>query len=197
MPGRRRRPRRNARYGLLRLDRVGIVTGDRVVGETPHERRITVRRGVLERPDAQMARRDPGEHRAGQHGVPRDLLAGRHHSQRPGSGDAERMHRLADHVLAQHRADGCLAVTTSGERRRDPSPSGAGRDDVRGRRAPRRAAAPDHRRGAARTHRTDGPRTPAPPATPRRAWRCRPERRHPQVLSAHRRRHPALRPTPR
>ena len=27
------------------------------------------------------------------------------------------MHRLADHVLAQHRADGCLAVTTAGERR--------------------------------------------------------------------------------
>ena len=67
----------------------GMVTGDRVVCETPNERRIVVRGCVLERPDAQMARRDSGEHRAGQHGVARDLLAGRHHSQRPGSGDAE------------------------------------------------------------------------------------------------------------
>ena len=79
--------------------------------------RITVGGGVLERPDAQVAGGDPGEHRAGQHGVAHDLLAGRHHSQRPRRGDAECMHRLADHVLAQHRADGCLPITTSRERR--------------------------------------------------------------------------------
>ena len=102
---------------VLRVDDVRVVAGDRVVGEAPHERRIVARGCVLERADAEMARRDPGEHRAGQHGVARDPLAGRDDGQRPGRGDAERMHRLADHVLAQHRADRGLAVTAAGERR--------------------------------------------------------------------------------
>src|ERR1019366_10194905 len=35
----------------------------------------------------------------------------------PGSADAECMHCLADQVLAQHWADGCLPITTSRERR--------------------------------------------------------------------------------
>ena len=74
---------------VLRIDCVGIVTDDRVVCEAPHERRVTVGCCVLERPDAQMARSDSGEHCTGQHGVPRDLLAGRHDSQRPSSADAE------------------------------------------------------------------------------------------------------------
>ena len=74
---------------ILRVGCVGMVTSDRVVCEAPHEGRIIVRGCVLERPDAQMARRDSGEHRAWQYGVARDLITGRHHSQRPGSRDAE------------------------------------------------------------------------------------------------------------
>ena len=101
---------------VLRLDGVGIVTDNRVVREAPQEHGITIGRCVLERPDAQMARGNSGEHRAGQHGAPLDLLAGRHHGQRPRGADAERVHRLAHQVLAQHWAHGCLAVTTPRER---------------------------------------------------------------------------------
>jgi pyridinium-3,5-biscarboxylic acid mononucleotide sulfurtransferase len=44
-------------------------------------------------------------------------LAGGDHGERPGGGDAEGVHRLADEVLAQHRTDGGLAVAAAGERR--------------------------------------------------------------------------------
>ena len=71
------------------------------------------------------------------------------------------------------------------------------RGGARARPAPRRAGAHDHRRGVARTHRTDGLHRPGPPATPREKWRCRPERRHRQVLSTRRHRLPAPWPTPR
>jgi hypothetical protein len=73
---------------VLRLDRIGVVTRDCVIGEASHERRSIVHCCVLERANADMARRDTGEHRAGQHRIPRDVIAGRHHSERPGSGDA-------------------------------------------------------------------------------------------------------------
>jgi hypothetical protein len=56
------------------------------------------------------------EHGAGQQRPPRDVIAGRDHSERAGRGDAERMHRFADRVLAQHRADGCLPITAARER---------------------------------------------------------------------------------
>ena len=46
-----------------------------------------------------------------------DGLAGRHDGERARRRDAERVHRLADHVLAQHRPDGRLAVAAAGERR--------------------------------------------------------------------------------
>jgi hypothetical protein len=88
-----------------------------MVCEALHERRVIVRGCVLERADAEVARRDTGEHRSRQHRVALDLISSRHHSQRPGRGDTEPMHRLTDHVLARHRADGCLPVTTSRERR--------------------------------------------------------------------------------
>ena len=69
MPGRRRRARRTRGRGSSASTDVGVVAGDRVVGEAPHQRRVLVRGRVLERADAQMARRHSGEHRAGQHRV--------------------------------------------------------------------------------------------------------------------------------
>ena len=38
------------------------------------------------------------------------------HRERPGGGDAERVHRLADNVFAQHRAEGGLAVAAARKR---------------------------------------------------------------------------------
>ncbi|MEA2241010.1 MAG: hypothetical protein QOD24_566, partial [Solirubrobacteraceae bacterium] len=79
-----------------------MMTRDRVVGEAPHERRVIVCGRVLERADANVARRDTDEHRAGQQRLARDVIAGRDHSERAGRGDAERVHRFAGRVLAQH-----------------------------------------------------------------------------------------------
>ena len=93
------------------------MTRDRVIGEPSHERRVTVRRRVLKRADADMARRDADEQRAGQLRLARDVLAGRDDRERPSRRDAERVHRLADHVLAQHRTDRCLAIAAARERR--------------------------------------------------------------------------------
>ena len=104
---------------------------------------------------------DAGEHGAGQQRLARDLLAGRDDGERPRGRDAERVHRLADHVLAQHRPDRGLAVAAARERR------AAGALEVQvapaavRRRAPRRAAARGRRRAAASSRRTGGPRRPA------------------------------------
>ena len=46
-----------------------------------------------------------------------DRLAGGRDGERAGRGNAERVHRLADQHLAQHRTDGGLAVAAAGERR--------------------------------------------------------------------------------
>ena len=57
------------------------------------------------------------EHRARQHRVASDLSPGGDDGERPGRRDAQRVHRLGDHVLAQHRPDRSEPVATTGERR--------------------------------------------------------------------------------
>jgi hypothetical protein len=94
-----------------------VVAGDRVVGEALHELRAAVPCRVLERADTQVTRRDPREHRAGQHRLPHHVLAGGHDGQRPRGRDAQGVHRLTDDVLTQHRADGGLAIAASRKRR--------------------------------------------------------------------------------
>ena len=106
----------SARYGFDLVDGIGVVTPDGVVGEPPHERRISLRGGELERSDPEMARRDAHEHRTRQHGLARHVVARRHDGQRTGRRYPERGHRRADHVLAQHRPDRRLAVAAAGER---------------------------------------------------------------------------------
>ena len=119
---------------------MGVVPGDRMVGEpaqdgvvvvvvVPPDRApgavparvlsAVVVRGEgpreLERPHPLVTCRDPGEHRARQgllavHGVARGG-----DRQRPGGGHAERVHGLADHVLAQHLGDACQPVPAARE----------------------------------------------------------------------------------
>ena len=100
----------------LAVGGVGQVPGDGVVDEAPEQ--VDVARGgrVLERADAQVAGGDAGEHGAGQHArVASDALTRGDHGERAGGGDAERVHGLADDVLAQHRSHGRLAVAAAGE----------------------------------------------------------------------------------
>ena len=68
-------------------------------------------------PDPQVAARDPGQHGARQQRLAAHRPPGRHDGERAGGGDAEGVHRLADDVLAQHRADRGQAVAAAGERR--------------------------------------------------------------------------------
>jgi hypothetical protein len=84
------------------------MAGDRVVGQA-RRGPGRLRRRVLERADAQVARRDAASTRRAA-GLARDRVAGRHDASARVVGMPERVHRLADDVLAQHRADGRLAV---------------------------------------------------------------------------------------
>ena len=93
------------------------MTGDRVLGELAHALGIAARGEELERADADVARRDARQHRAGQHRLAQHRLAGGDDRERARGRDAERMHRLADEDLAQHRPDRRLAVAAARERR--------------------------------------------------------------------------------
>ena len=64
-----------------------------------------------------MTRRDTCEHCPRERCFPLDGLPGGDHRERPGGGNAETVHGLPDDVLAQHRAERGLAVTTTCERR--------------------------------------------------------------------------------
>ena len=97
------------------------VARDRVVGKCSEQFRVAGRSSKLERADTQMARRHPREHRARNPSATAvdlalERLAGGDDGQHPGGRDTECVHRLAHHVLAQHRAEGGAAVATSCER---------------------------------------------------------------------------------
>ena len=68
----------------------------------------------LESADADMAFRHPGQHRAGQEGLPDHLLTGGHRGQRAGSGQPQRIHGLAHQVFAQYRPQGRPAIAAAG-----------------------------------------------------------------------------------
>ena len=64
----------------------------------------------------QVAGRDTGEHGARQRLLAVDGHSGSDHRQRPGGGHPQRVHGLADQVLAEHRPDCRQSVATTGER---------------------------------------------------------------------------------
>ena len=107
----------SARDGRSAVRGGRVVTGDGVVGEAAQQVDVARGPGVLEAPHAQMAARDPGEQGSGQHGLPDDRAPRGHHGEGTRRRDAERVHRLADDVLAQHRPDRGQTVTAAGERR--------------------------------------------------------------------------------
>ena len=73
---------------------------------------------ILERPDADMAGRDPGQDRAGQPALfAPDLIARCHRGQRAGGGHAHRRHEFADQIFAQDRSHPGAPVAPAGERR--------------------------------------------------------------------------------
>ena len=97
---------------------VRVVAGDDVVGQQPQRLDVAARGEELEGADADVARRHARQHRAGQRRLAHHRLAGRHGSERPRGGNAERRHRLADDVFAQHRTQRRAPVAAARERRR-------------------------------------------------------------------------------
>ncbi len=71
---------------------------------------------------AQVAAGNPREHGARQRCLAAHQAARRHDGKGAGRGDAQGVHRLADHVLAQHRTDRGQAVAPARERRAFRSP---------------------------------------------------------------------------
>ncbi len=94
----------------------GVVPGDRVIGQPPQQIEVAGGGGELEAAHPQMAGGDAGQHGARQRRLALHPLARRDHGQRAGGRDAQRVHRLADDVLAQHRADGRQPVAAAGKR---------------------------------------------------------------------------------
>ena len=108
---------RSSAVGVRGASSFGVVAGDDVIGEMPDRLHISARGKELKGADADVARRDAGQHGAGQRHFTPDGLAGRDNGERPGGGDAERGHRLADDVLAQDRSERGAAIAVAGERR--------------------------------------------------------------------------------
>ena len=98
--------------------RFGIVAVDDVVCEQPQRVGVAACREELEGADADMARRDAGQHGTGQEGLADHRFAGRHRRQRARGRDAQRFHRLADDVFAQHGPKSGTAIAAARERRR-------------------------------------------------------------------------------
>ena len=107
----------SARYGLLGVRRRRGGGGrwrGRPAAAAGRRRRSPRRTGTCRRAGGSG---DPREHGAGQDGLASTGAPVADDGEGPGRGDAERVHRLADHVLAQHRADGRQPVAAAGERR--------------------------------------------------------------------------------
>ena len=167
----------------LGLRGAGVVPGDRVVGEAAQQVDVAGGRGRTGScPTRRWLLGDPGEHGARQQGLAAHRAPGRHHGEGAGRGDAEGVHRLADDVLAQHRADRGQAVAAARERRAPGALEVQVAQRGRRRRRARRAAARARRRGAGRSRRTGARRRPAPPGWRRSGTAVPTSRRTPSGL---------------
>src|SRR5262245_35994184 len=103
--------------GVRRVGSIRIVTGDYIVRQLTDSFRVTTHREELKGADADMARRDAGQHRSGQGRFAPDRLSGGDDGEGLGRGDAEREHGLADDVFAQDRPECRATVAVARERR--------------------------------------------------------------------------------
>ena len=93
-----------------------VMAGDDVVGQLAHAVGVAARGEILEGTDAHVAGRHARQHRAGHGTLAEHVLAGGHRRKCPRGRHAHRVHRFADQVFAQHRADGGAAVAVARER---------------------------------------------------------------------------------
>src|ERR1700687_637121 len=104
--------------GAVGIRKLRIMPLDHVIRQSPHAFGIAARREILERSDADVARRDAGEDSAGQRRLAQHALAGHDRGQRSCGWNSKCRHRLADDVFAQHRTEGRAAIAPARKRRR-------------------------------------------------------------------------------
>ena len=105
---------------ILRARELRVVPLRRVGHEGAQRRLISPRRHPLKRPDAEVARRHPREHRPRPRStLPPHVLARRHHGQTPRRRNSQRLHRFADHIFAQHGPE-CRPPVAPARKRRRP-----------------------------------------------------------------------------
>ena len=98
---------------ILRARQLRIMPLQRIRDERAQRRLVPSRRHPLKRPHADVARRHPRQHGARPRSVlPPDLLARRYDCETARRWNPHRVHRLANHILAQHRAERRAPVTT-------------------------------------------------------------------------------------
>ena len=104
---------------VLRARQLRIMPLQRIRDERAQRRLVPSRRHPLKRPHADVARRHPRQHRPRPRSVlPPDLLARRHDRETARRRNPHRVHRLANQILAQHRAERRAPVTAPRIRRR-------------------------------------------------------------------------------
>ena len=103
--------------GNVGAARLRVVSRDDVVEQLAHCIAIVASREVLEGADTNVAGSHARQHGAWQKILADNLLAGRDHRERARGRNAERMHRFADEVLAQHGAERRASVAIARERR--------------------------------------------------------------------------------
>ena len=108
---------KSARCGSGVSAQLRVVPRPRVVRQRPQRLLVVVCRRPLHRADADVAGGDAREHRALEHRLAIHRLAGRHDRQAARGRNAERVHRLADDVFAQHRPERGAAVAAARESR--------------------------------------------------------------------------------
>ncbi len=164
----------SARYGFSASAAARVVPRDGVVGEAPHQLDVARGRRRIENCPPADGCSPPARAPLPAAASPGGPGARGDNGERPGRGDAQRVHRLADDVFAQHRADRGQAIAAARERRRSRTLEVNVTNGVPPESRFRRAAARVRHRAAGRTRRTGGRRRPAPPAWHRRAPGCPP-----------------------
>ena len=99
--------------GVRGARRLWVMPRDDVISEAPDRIQIPARREELEGADTDVARRDAGQHRAGQRRLAPHRVAGGDGRERSGGRDPKRRHGLADDVFAQNGAEGGTAVSAA------------------------------------------------------------------------------------
>ena len=99
-----------------------VMALDHVIGQATHLVLLAAGGEQLKGADTNVAGSNARQNRARQRTLAIDGLAREHCGKRPCRRDTKRVHRFADQVFTQHRAERGAAVAVRGKKAWDPSP---------------------------------------------------------------------------